>query len=795
MNMFINHNVFSKEKVKLTANEVNYSENKKVINAKGNVNLRYKNTELIGNKVKLDTEKKHAFASGNIKVKNATNEFYSKSVFFDLENNIFTANDIKFHIKPEDSKTNLLIKSKFISKQHTHELGEEGVITSCLLPNPHYYIYAQRFKHKKDKYIEGTNVYFHNPIFGIPLPIFSPYYKYDIGKRKLIWNFPTIGKKETPGWGWFVQNTIDYDYLNNKESSILLDWYENQGVGYGIVHQYDLFNIHQGEVYYYQLSQQNGKLNQKMRLIDNIKFDSHHINLDYQNSNATRITHNSEQNEIHKKLNYTYNDIGDIYNSSFQESQYIIQKYNNNNFSINHSFNSEEKFSLNHNETKSFASNQKNSNTTFIHKIKLSDTQQLNSNFKFNKNGNFVTDPHFDERLNTQLILTDKLSDHVSIQLNIDTMIDLDEDRVTRDSQSYSNNYFYKLPELTLQLNNLDFFGFKVNNSSTIANYQETNYNQLLKRQETLYLGNLYPNTLIFKNSLTRSFINSATNSNLYVKLGYDQYLFKNPNIGFFEGDAIYRYTIHTTYSQTVANSINLSTTYSRSFVHDNSNSPFYYFSNIIQNQSNRISQSINLFYKNINQYNWSHTTSYDWHFEKWSPYTTSLLIHPNESLRLFILTGINDISKSFKQSAKSTEKVIYQPLQWSIFSKINQSNNINFYLAQDLNLGQINSSYASLSFLSEPKNNYEWEVSLQFNYNLTGQRRSIALNRYELNQFNIIKHDHCRSFTFSYNKSIDEFKFKVTILAFPEDSFGFKRTKELWKVEGILDDTTSERF
>ena len=65
------------------------------------------------------------------------------------------------------------------------------------------------------------NVTFYNKLLFIPIVFWSPIYKYHLGKRKTIWNFPTIGKKERDGWGWFIQNTIDYKYENNQESSIL----------------------------------------------------------------------------------------------------------------------------------------------------------------------------------------------------------------------------------------------------------------------------------------------------------------------------------------------------------------------------------------------------------------------------------------------------------------------------------------------------------------------------------------------------------------------------------------------
>ena len=41
----------------------------------------------------------------------------------------------------------------------------------------------------------------------------------------------------------------------------------------------------------------------------------------------------------------------------------------------------------------------------------------------------------------------------------------------------------------------------------------------------------------------------------------------------------------------------------------------------------------------------------------------------------------------------------------------------------------------------------------------------------------------------------LEEIQFKLTINAFPSDPIGFKKTKEIWKLEGVLDDTSEERL
>ncbi len=260
---------FSEPKVKLNADSVSYKETEKTAIASSNVKLEFEDIKIEADRLILD-EHNYVWSEGPLTIYRGQDAFSSSSLRFDLENNKANLTDIHVKMNPPDSKDFVYVRSKTIEDSQDVKSGENTFLTSCSLPHPHYYAWANAFNYYKDKGIMAYNVVLYTPILGIPFWLWTPFYWYEVGKRRVVWNFPTIGKKETPGWGWFMQNTIDYDRLHKKDSSIFLDWFqgsrewETKGVGLGIRHQYDIAS-HIGTVYGYQLKENDTQhLNWKM---------------------------------------------------------------------------------------------------------------------------------------------------------------------------------------------------------------------------------------------------------------------------------------------------------------------------------------------------------------------------------------------------------------------------------------------------------------------------------------------------------------------------------------------------
>ena len=144
------------------------------------------------------------------------------------------------------------------------------------------------------------------------------------------------------------------------------------------------------------------------------------------------------------------------------------------------------------------------------------------------------------------------------------------------------------MPELKFDIKNLDFGPFKFNEEFIIARYQEFQYNAGTKERTGMPFTSdftIEPNTYIFKQSLSTSFANFSFTT------GLDQYVFKIPGKGLFEGDAMYNYSLDFSYKNTFYDFITTKTSYRRTFSHEDGNSPFFAFDAVNYFQIPKIAQ------------------------------------------------------------------------------------------------------------------------------------------------------------------------------------------------------------
>ncbi len=756
--------------------------------ASGDVQLRYKDVSILTPVLYLDVDKNMAWGSGNVQIKRGEDELFSDSFNFDLDQNKLKLGVINIIIHPPDAKEDLHLKASSIEDHEDHKTGFNGRLTGCSLDPPHYFISAESYEYYPDKRIIGHNVLLWNTIFFVPFPLWTPYYNYELGKRKIIWNFPAIGRKEAPGWGWFVQNTFDYDRIGDTDSSIYLDWFEFKGLGYGIRHQYEGWD-HRGSLYYYQLEEGNTtplKRNEKMSWQNQYKLTPESkIDWGFTKIDAERINVSGRQQTQSKHAQYLYDDLGDKYSFRIEESQDILFTHFGQSFS--RTLNDQKHLDMSLNQDNRYVNNRQTLKGLVNHSLFFPNDIQLNNNLDLTRDGLIEKTPanQDDYTLKTYTTWTERLSDQAQLTVKVDQLFDLERDRVTGDSRSSLNDFFFKEPEITLNYSQPQFGFFRWTSETTVARYREVRFdsqrNRVLSYPADDSLG-IQPNTYIFKNQLDQSF------GSLSVSAGYHQYVFKNPGYDLFSGDRMYLYFLRPSLSGGITPFINNQIQYDRTFVHDQSNTPFQQFNYVKNSKANRISDTMTFLLFDPSKYTWSHSTSYDFERKAWNPYSTNLRLQPAAGLLLAVDTGIQDLAKPRKD-------LLYLPLNWTADLSPTTNTSLKYRLSQDLNQGILLNSSVILNFLVGSDKDYLWEFQTQFSYNKSGVLRTLQFDRYELETINIVKHEHCRLFTISYNKLLEEFKFKITFNAFPNDSIGFKKNKELWKVEGILDDPTQERF
>jgi hypothetical protein len=594
----------------LKADHLHYNEKDRKLTAKGNVQLIYNNITVETSQLNIDIDTNHAWSNHTTTIKKNDNQFNAASFSLDLNKEKITLTDINITVTPHENKGNLYITSKKLHDTPHFKIGHKGRVTTCDLEHPHHFIAAKKYKYIPNKRLTMYNVTFYNKLLFIPIVFWSPVYNYYLGKRKIIWNFPVIGKKEKEGWGWFVQNTIDYKYENNQESSIYIDWFENKGVlGVGIKHHYFTDTL-DGFIYGYKFDFKDNNGAPKANTIINWKntyAPSPYLTLTtfYDKKNiGERINSTGSEDNEKTKLTLNYDKNGHHYHSAstFYKNKTTENKYSKNSFLLTKKFNNEDRYKFSFSEQKTDQNKRKNqtinANRNFIFPHNYTWRNELNMT-RLDTNWEDASIA-IDDKLVVTSTLSKPLNNHLSIHVLFQHLYDLDEDRVTSDIRN--NNYLYKAPEITLSLKNISVKNINFEHNSIIARYQETHYNSSTKKQQRFPKTSqfsIHPNTYIFKQKLSHQLNTLPRKGTLSTNLEYNQHFFKHPDHSLKNSDQLYNIKLNSTHITTWLPFLKTNTQFNASWVDNDNNSPYHQINQSTHEEKN-MSETLTLFYTNI---------------------------------------------------------------------------------------------------------------------------------------------------------------------------------------------------
>ena len=802
-------------------------ETRKII-ATSNVHLSLHDIEIETHSLIMDVDKQLAWGTGNVVIKRGEDEFNSSFFVLDLASEKIILKDLALTITPPENKGNLFLKAQSLQDMNKHKVGYSGLITACDNPKHHHFLWAYKFKYYPDKKITlyGGILYNEFTFFPFntlpPIPLLEvfpvPFYSYHIGKRKRVWNFPIMGVKEKEGWGFFVQNTIDYKHENKKDSSLYLDWFkgEGKGIGGGIKHHYQVKNM-DGMLYYYNFDFKNKRSNTNWeeQFNRNIELQNTiHINPFFNIQSQyklvdvdERINSSGEAKNEKKVVSINFDKFGNKYKLKTSEYQDLKFKRHSQTIHFSHSFNKEKKLQFKFNKQNFFSTSRQRIVSGGDYNITFPSNFKLKNSVSFQREENWSDKIAPDDILKTKHTLSKRFSKHLNMQVNINHMIDLDEQSVTMDSRSNRNDFLYKMPEINLNYSRKTLYAVNIKNTIQVARYQEAKYNSLSRKRRVYpesHDFNLVPNTYILKQELNKTIANPSANSSLQIKTGYDQYIFKSENKNLFEGDAIYALSIQTSFQKTLFNFLISNTSYKSSYAPEENNSPFYFVGKDIRNQ-NAISQSLTVYLQDQNKYAWSNQTSFDWILERWLDYTTTLKIKPNKQFSLQIQTG-----KKLNPKTNYEIENRFHPL--SISSKLSPKKEfkINYKISFDLNqyidnkITVIESSLLSFKKKLGKKKGYKWALESTFRYTHPEpeNQKIYNLSHYEMETLSIKKKEHRRSISVGVrrvyiknNERAYEYLIKYTLDAFPDDPLELSKDKDRWKLQGRFNKKSIERL
>lgn len=792
--------LYSEVTLNIEADHFSYNESGKEVNVSSNVIIKMDDIELNASALTINLESNTLNGTGNITLTRGESSTSAQGISMNIKEGVAELTDVRSKVHPKDTPTPFYLHAESLIDHPDYKKGRKGLVTSCDLDHPHYWFSARDFEYKKEKRIIGKNAVLYYPLWFIPFGLYSPLYVFELGKRQIIWNFPTIGeKKNTPGWGWFAQHTIDYNYLNGQESSVYVDWYQFKGYGVGIRHQYQ-FGDDTGEIYYYNLTEQDTKVvNDKFswkhgfQMGRKWRFDTRYSRVDAERINARGRVENQKQGAT---LNY--DDFGYTHTISVDEDENFIQNFRNLSVKMGHQHNSITPYGVTYSQNDNLALLNRTVQSTIFLEKELPFQNKLRNDFKYiGREGLKSNDTELENRLQSTTTYTQTFNQNWNFKLIIDHLFDPDGNRVTGDAQSF----FFKHPEINVAYKpNLEHFNFSTD--YTIARYQEHQVvgNNVVKFPEDQDFE-VQPNTYILKHHLDKRFGDDKTT--FIWNMNYDQYTFKTPGFGLLESDSNFSADMRPEFHIDRGGFFQMKTIYYRKYVPGTGNSPFLsHFQNGFFNQ-NTLNQHF-IFYKDSpDKYAWDNSFGFDYVRDRYTPYTTEIRLNPNKAFNFKLSTtaDINNLrtflrSENNNLSPQFDEANVFRALVWNVNINPSPLFRMSYDHSQDINRGQILSSQTGIHFKLGGKEGYHWEVSSEFNYvqpDIIDQ--NYALDRYEMQTLSLTKYQHCRTVKFSYNRLIDEYRILFTLLAFPDESFGYTQNRDVTRFEGFVDKSSNERL
>lgn len=817
----------SNDEVELYSNSLQFKQNNRLVVASSNVHLHLGDIVIETDRLMMDVDQKIAWGTGNIVIKRGEDEFRSNYFLLNIDQRTVVLKDISLRITPHENKGDLFFRAKSLIDTGDIKYGKGGRVTSCDHPDhPHHFLWAYKFEYIPQKRIilYGGILYNEFNFFPFnylpPIPLVEvyplPYYFYELGKRKIVWNFPVLGKKDRLGWGYFMQNSIDYKHANRKDSSLLVDYYEYRGWGFGIRHYYE-FKKNDGMVYLYnfdfdELATEQGQLvrtgkkqhNRKVKLENTYHatefFD---ITTKFEDEDVDeRINSSGKSNKEYKELELDYDKLGDQYKLKTKENININNSTRQFYLTFDRKFNDEKRYGANLSDFYYYSSGRVKSDYKFYYNLYLPENWRVNNDIKFTRED--YTNPSdrlaADQLLKTQTTISKQLNPRLKLDINIEQMVDIDENEYRLDSESNRNDFLYKHPEINLNYNNSNFYNTSLRQKVMIARYQEARYDRQTKTRR-IYPTNsdmaIEPNVYYYQGNLNKNFTNDKHKINFNIGTGYEQYIFKIPEKNIFEGDAIYGFDFNSSLSKDSFNHIITRTSYSSKYAPIENNSPFYSIGKNVQEQ-NTISQSIDFYIDSPDKYKWGNKTGYTWIQERYTDYYTNIHIKPNSLFQLDMHTGKNLSPKTDYERENR-----YHPFQLS--TVITPSENISFTYDIsidttkwiDKNITEVRSSFFKIKTSLGKNKDYQWEIETIYRYKTEADldKTNIEIDKYEMETINIVKKEHKRSLIVGYNKQLDELQFKYRLDAFPDDALELQKRKDIWKVEGRFNEQAIERL
>ena len=709
--------------VRVKADDLKYDQEAGIITASGSVEIFFEDVTIESDSARIDTNANIATAEGRVKIKRSDYDISSTSLTYDISSEIAVVLDLRTVFYPSDVRTNLYVAALKLTDLPDMKKGEYGSLTTCDYKEPHYHIKARWFDYyPDDKLVAYWAIMY---VGRFPTPFMTPYYIYNLKKKRSPYNF-IYGQNEVEGR--FLKTSFDYFINNSANGMFYFDTTEIKGAGYGISHDYVLNGQNSGNLYYYRMDERDTKLS------DYVFKLNHVIDLD-QYSKLT-LLHDSafiyqvpsgRKYDTHSSVSYSQ-DTGPhklTYNYSVSDDKYTF--LNSQAFSMNNrygSFNT----GFSWNESRSLKGPEwKSDQDKFFHEQSLfTDDAKLSVNVNYSS---YATDEGVvaDEKLEPRIDLTYRGSFY-SLRLTENWYVDVDGRRYRGDD---NYEYLERLPEMEIAFNPIDLRYCNLNLTAGAARYHEAKYIPTYLR-----MRNMTTNRYSVSAGLSRT-DNLGLGTTLRSGLGIDQFAYET-------GDQRYQLKESLNMETNLWGFFRNNTDWGRARV--DGSTPFFFES--VGSQYNYINDKITMYYQN--KATWDISAGYNYQNSTYDDVITNLSVTPDERLTFRASTGWSIENQRYLDLVNSVTVIPFPKF-------VNTAS-----IVYDMNSGKL----ISANSLVDLEIGDTWENRWHFKM---GHSYDFFMDRYMLRDFAVVKDLHCWEAVFSYNDYLKEYKFGMTLKAFPQ--------------------------
>jgi len=366
----------------------------------------------------------------------------------------------------------------------------------------------------------------------------------------------------------------------------------------------------------------------------------------------------------------------------------------------------------------------------------------------------YVTDEGFiaDEKLEPRIDFTYK-GPFYSLKLTQNWYVDLDERRFRGDD---NYNYLERLPEAGITFNPIDLYFFNCNLSAGAARFHEAQYVSAYSRMRHITSNRYSVGSKIYRTD------NLGFGTTLNTSLSLDQFAYEL-------GDQRYRFEEAASLDTGLWGFFRNSARWGRARV--DGSTPFFFES--LGSQHNYIKDTISLYYLNI--VNFDVSGGYNYMNSTYDDVLTGLRYTPNEKVTFNANTGWSIENQRYRDLILSAAV--------TPFPKFVNTAGIQY----DMNVGKLLSANSLVDLEIGDTWEERWHLKMYHSYD-------VYMDRYMLRDLAVAKDLHCWEAMFTYNDYLKEFRFTMSLKAFPEYPFTMAARDSGYYFESFLNNMRFEQ-